>query len=370
MDLSTLSTLTEATGPFVSVYSTDPHTTADAQTRRELKGRSARTELAEAGAPAALADEICAVLADPVTTDPHAGRVLIAGRDGILIDRPLPLRPEISVARYSPRPYLAPLARLTAVHPHRITVLVDAAGADVTVTGPIDETVEETTVTGEVDRIHKVDSSYNREYHDVPASAEEGRRHNHRQIADAVSEVAARRPEAPILLGGEDRSITAVTDELEPAVAARVHATDAGARDTGAHSAELREVRFGLLEDELAARTEETAERFAQAEAGDLAVHGLHSVTAALRTGNVETLLIGAPTDARIWLGPDGMIGAARAEVTTDPEAPATDCRADEAVPYAALAVGADLVAMDDRVTLHEGFGAILRYPMQPDTAG
>lgn len=93
-------------------------------------------------------------------------------------------------------------------------------------------------------------------------------------------------------------------------------------------------------------------------------MHGLHSVTAALRTGNVETLLIGPPTDARVWLGPDGMIGAGRAEVTTDPEAEATDCRADEAVPYTALTVGADLVAMDERVTLHEGFGAILRYPV------
>src|SRR5699024_5984150 len=140
MDLSTLSTLTEAAGPFVSVYSTDPHTTADAQTRRELKGRSARTELAEAGAPAALADEICAVLADPVTTDPHAGRVLIAGRDGILIDRPLPTRPEISVARHSPPPHLPPLASLLAVHAPRITVLVDTSSADVIATDSFDVT--------------------------------------------------------------------------------------------------------------------------------------------------------------------------------------------------------------------------------------
>lgn len=364
MDLSAVNPLTEAIGPFVSVYSTDPHTTADAQTRRELEGRRVRTELVEAGAPTGLADEVCAALADPVSTDPHAGRVLIAGADGILIDRPLPLRPEASAVRYSPRPYLAPLARLTAVHPHRITVLVDAAGADVCVTGPVDETIDTITVTGEADRIHKVDSSFNREYHDVPASAEESRRQNHRQIAEAVSSIAARWPGAPILLGGEDRSIAAVVDALEPAVAARVHTTDAGARDTGAESAELKQVRHARLKDDLAARIDHAAERFTQAEAGGLAVHGLHSVTAALRTGNVETLLIGPPTDARVWLGPHGMIGAGRAEVSTDPEAEATDCGADEAVPYTALTVGADLVAMDERVTLHEGFGAILRHPV------
>ena len=88
-------------------------------------------------------------------------------------------------------------------------------------------------------------------------------------------------------------------------------------------------------------------------------------MTAALRDGAVETLIIGDLGDATVvadhtelaLLGPDAdtvsALGGSADRVL----------RADEALPLLAVATGASLVRTDERLNPADGIGAVLRYP-------
>lgn len=98
-------------------------------------------------------------------------------------------------------------------------------------------------------------------------------------------------------------------------------------------------------------------ERF-RAEAGrgadGLMCQGLADTCAALREASVEALLIGEDGDHLVEAGTD--------ELNRLGISPITRRRADEALPFAAIAVGADLVYTGSEMPLADGFGALLRY--------
>ena len=90
---------------------------------------------------------------------------------------------------------------------------------------------------------------------------------------------------------------------------------------------------------------------------------GLEAVTAALAEANVATLLVGSPGDTSVFTGPEPAqvaVGKAGLQAlgVSDPE----QRRADEAIPFAAVATGAAVVVLDERLDLWEGFGALLRH--------
>jgi hypothetical protein len=109
----------------------------------------------------------------------------------------------------------------------------------------------------------------------------------------------------------------------------------------------------------------DVAERF-QAEIGrgsGLAAEGLAPVCAALRDGDVDTLVVGELGDATV------VTGKARTIIAPDPDALSElgepverVARADEALPFAAIAIGASLVQADNRIAPVDGIGALLRY--------
>ncbi|EID10525.1 hypothetical protein MXEN_17904 [Mycobacterium xenopi RIVM700367] len=96
-----------------------------------------------------------------------------------------------------------------------------------------------------------------------------------------------------------------------------------------------------------------------------LAAEGLAGVCRALRSGDVDTLIVGELGDATV------VTGEARTTVAPDPdtlselgEPMERVARADEALPFAAIAIDASLVRADNRIAPVDGIGALLRYVM------
>ncbi|MBB4909139.1 hypothetical protein [Actinophytocola algeriensis] len=94
-------------------------------------------------------------------------------------------------------------------------------------------------------------------------------------------------------------------------------------------------------------------------------VQGVARCAAALRDHNADALVIaeGALADRTVWVG-----GTHRDQVTDDHAdlravgMPASCQRADEALPMAALAIGADILVAED-VSLVDGIGVLLSHP-------
>jgi hypothetical protein len=96
-----------------------------------------------------------------------------------------------------------------------------------------------------------------------------------------------------------------------------------------------------------------------------LAVEGLHAVTAALRTGAVETLIIGELGDATVVAGDDISTIAPNENVLSElGTAPTQTLRADEALPMVAIATDAALVRTDERISPVDGIAAVLRFAL------
>lgn len=112
------------------------------------------------------------------------------------------------------------------------------------------------------------------------------------------------------------------------------------------------------------AAIDDAAQRFAAGHGAGLAVDGLADVTAALRDGSVDTLIIGDIGDATVVADTDlAMIATTAESLTALGGAPARVLRADEALPLLAVATGATLVRTDERMDPADGVGAVLRYP-------
>ena len=94
-----------------------------------------------------------------------------------------------------------------------------------------------------------------------------------------------------------------------------------------------------------------------------LATEGLIAVCAALREDAVGTLIVGDLGAATVVTGKDRATVAPDADVLSElGEAVHRVVRADEALPFAAITVGASLVRVDDGITPADGIAALLRY--------
>jgi hypothetical protein len=109
---------------------------------------------------------------------------------------------------------------------------------------------------------------------------------------------------------------------------------------------------------------DDAAERFAAGRGTGLAVDGLANVTAALRDGSVDTLIIGELGAATVVADRDQlmMVGADADTVSALGGSPDRVLPADEALPWLAVAIGASLVRTDERIAPADGVGAVLRY--------
>jgi hypothetical protein len=149
--------------------------------------------------------------------------------------------------------------------------------------------------------------------------------------------------------------------------------TDAAARKSGIDSEEIRQLTAAEFDRRHRSEKANIAGRF-EAEIGrgsGLAAEGLAAVCAALRDGDVGTLIVGGLGDATVVTGKALTTVAPDADVLSELGEPVERvARADEALPFAAITVGASLVRPDNRIAPADGVGALLRYVAADQLAG
>lgn len=353
--------LRAAQGPFVSVYIDDSRDSAEADGRIEAVWRRLRGDLADSGVGVvAIAAMEEAILRGTPGAGPQ-GRGLIATPDGVLVDEHLPAVPRKTVLRVSEYPYVLPL--IGVGRPPYLFAAVDHEGATITVHHG--ETVRTETVDGGGFPVHKPVSAGWNGYGDLQHSTEEAVRMNVRAAAHRITELVDGIGAEVVFVCGEVRSRTDVAAALPSRVVPLVAELPAGAHGHRADEEELGDQIDAVFTGRRRSQLAETMDRLrgeAARESG-LAAQGLAAVCGALRQGDVDTLIIGELGDAVVVTGESRTMVAPDADVLSEfGEAPCRVVRADEALPFAAIAVGATLVSAEDGVSAADGIAALLRY--------
>ena len=202
-------------------------------------------------------------------------------------------------------------------------------------------------------------------YGDFQRTTDEAVRMNVRAVAKRLTELVDDTGAEAVFVCGEIRSRSSVIPALPDRVAALVAQLHAGARGGRAGEDQVGDLIEAEFERRHKAEMAGIADRF-RSETGrgfGLAAEGLASVCAALRDGDVDTLSVGDLGEATVVMGHDRTTIAPNADMLSDlGEAPHRVVRADEALPFAAITVGAALVLADDRIAPADGIAALLRY--------
>ncbi|NUS91676.1 MAG: peptide chain release factor 2 [Nocardia sp.] len=349
-------------GPFASLYIDAEHDTEDAEQQRALRWRALAERLAAAGA----SERMITVLGASVMGDPpepgRTGRVLIADAESVLVDRRLPSPPQPEIVRVSPLPYLLPLLEQGAGEvPHAVAV-VDSVGSDMY---GVDEhgTVVGESVEGTGHPVHKVRHGGGWSHGSMQRRAEEVIRRNADEVAAELTRLARSIRAEVIVLAGEVGARSAVHRALG-STGARVVEVESGSRAAGSGERELDDAVRELLTERAEEHRAAAVARFDKAYGRDegLAVTGLSATVSALLASNAENLLINSAAlgDRTVRLDPEPVrdpdaLGAPSA--VTD-----TTCRADEALPVAALVRGGTVTPVGAETAPSDGVGALLRY--------
>lgn len=355
--------LVTAQGPFVSVYIDDSGDTADALARREAIWSDLHKHLENQGADGDVIDSLKRAVLHGQPAVGSQGRAIIATHEGVLIDEHLSSPPTATELRISEYPYILPLVEAGVRRPVYVFAAVDHEGADVTLHQG--GTVTKQVVEGGGYPVHKPASAGWNGYGDVAHSAEEAVRMNVRAVADRVTELVDETGAEVVFVCGEVRSRTDVVSALPPRVATRVVQLHAGARGHRVTESEIRDHVDAEFERRRRRAIADVADRFGSEieRASGLAAEGFAAVCAVLREGGVDTLIVGDLRDATVVTGENRTMVAPDADVLSElGEAACRVARADEALPFAAIATGAALVLVDTTVAPADGIAALLRY--------
>jgi peptide chain release factor subunit 1 len=351
--------LLTASGPFVSVYFDDSHDTADAAAQLDARLRDVRKNL-EDTVDAAVIEALDTAVRAKHPPVGHSGRVVIASGTHIVLDEHLDAPPPTTVLRVSELPYIVPVIEHGMLHTTYMLVTVDHTGADIVLR---DGAARAESVDGTGHPVHKAHAAEGAEYGGAQGRVEEAVRKNIREVTDRITHLFDENAVDVVFLTGDART------ELAAALPERVAGTavqlPGGGRTGGTDQAAVeQEIGVELGKLRLAA-VDDAAQRFAAGRGTGLAVEGLADVTAALRDGAVDTLIIGDLGEATVVADHDqlALIGADAATVSDLGGAPDRVLRADEALPLLAVSTGAALVRTDERLAPADGIGAVLRYP-------
>jgi hypothetical protein len=352
--------LVDAKGPFVSIYFDDSHDTQDAAAQLDARLRDVRKHLEEQSVDTAVIDAIDGAVRGAHPPVGRSGRAVIAAGETIVLDEHLIRPPTTTIVRVSGLPYLVPIIEHGLLHPVYLVVAVDHAGADITLHRAGRVSTE--TVEGEGYPVHKA-KSVGHEYGGAQPRTEEVIRKNIRAVVDRATHLVDESGVGLVFIEGEVASRTELASRLPERVAEKAVQLQGGGRAAGTDKAELHhEIGQEFLKRRLAT-IDDAAQRFAAGRGTGLAVEGLADVTAALRDGAVDTLIIGDLGDATVVADKDLAMIAPDADTLSElGAAPERTLRADEALPLLAVATDAALVRTDERLSPADGIGAVLRY--------
>jgi len=369
MRLNWLRALTEDPGPFATVVLDASSDEPKGPDEVRLRWRNLRDDLAREGAD----DRVLQVLDDAVDRgdppDGTAARVLVAGSGGLLLDRFVEVPPSGSgTATWSDVPDLMTVVGAVPEEIRAVAVFVDDTGGKVRAPGS--DEVE--TVTGEPSGpVHKASVAGPGEG-TADARVEETWKANARALADRVEKLASGSGAQQIVLTGTSPARARLLDELTPHTAELVYEIE---HSGGDFPDDLPATLLRAADDVREARRTQSLERFAAAagRSDGFAVTGLADVLAAVRAQAVDTLVLdrdGAP-QGEVWTsgrGEPSELAADRDELTALGAEPDAAVAVVPALIRAVAAADGDLALTgpDDDVTLDEGLGALLRFPIGP----
>jgi hypothetical protein len=288
-----VSALYRHSGPFASVYLDASRASESGGTEVELRWRSLRAQLAEAGADDKSLQALDEVAGTHAEVSGRHGQFLVAAGGEVLLDEVIRRPPLREIGRWSPLPHVLPylVDRSTQV-PH-LTVLIDRTGADVyTVLDELHS--EQMSVDGGVDyplRKTGRDVWNERVFQNRVDNAWET---NSKEVAQAINHNLPPQVQV-ILLAGDIRARTLVSEELAKVLPQRVKVRqlEHGARAEGASREALdAEVRSALVHHIWAERHDVLARLQQAVGRHDYAVTGIPAVLDALRKAQVDTLVL------------------------------------------------------------------------------
>jgi len=375
VDLHFLSELTEAPGPYATVYLDASHDSESADRELELRWAGHRTELAEQGADEPTLAALDRAVADADPAVGRAGRVLVAADGRVLLDRTLAEPPARPSAAWGPAPDVLPLL-LDAPEPMTaVVVRVDKSGGEILLAGEdgsAPEAVDE--VRGDRYPLHKTRGG-GWKHLKMQHTVENTWRANVAALAERVDTEVRRTGARVLVLAGDGQSRTLLREALaERSASIAVDVDHSGGR-SGADDEELASAVEAAVRDVVDAGRHAVLERLDQAlgRPDGLAVGGLEPVLEALRAEQVDTLFLdgGVTRDGELW------VGAVASQVATDAERlrglgsePVGQVPVDVALLQAAAASGAAFEPLGGGRTglvgkpVEDGVAALLRYPL------
>lgn len=330
-------------GPFASVYFEDVRNRENSREHFELQWRSMRSQLSKQGAPEALIEQFDSVKTNHHGISGRAGRALVVTPDAVLVDDIL-LEPTAgAVVTVGSLPYLIPLVAHGYDTEPFLLAKVDHTGADLQIRDARGRDVYSESVNGDGFPVHKARVGGPDRYIDTQSSAQENVRKNLSQAATRTGALAREHKVQLVIIIGEVQSRTAFASLLPNPL--RAVEIDKGSRADSSPSEVAKAIRE-LIDTERLRRMDAETERFVaeQGREAELSVDGTARVLDALEQGNVETLLFTDPDNK---------------EVSSD----SLFAPADRLLPYLAIRTGAEMIQIDERLTLADGYGAILRHP-------
>jgi hypothetical protein len=302
--LSTTAALFDHDGPFVSLYLESTSEQFDASHQLDTRWKNARRALEGDGADEATLDAV-----EAVVHGNHAGgatlAVIAAGGD-VLVSRHLAALPTADRWRWAPIPWVGPLIDADhAMIPH-VVVLTDRVGADVYGITAAGDTVEES-VDGDTEHIQR-SSPGGWSQRRFQQRAENTWEDNARLAADTVADLAGRIGARAVIVGGDVRAVTYLTEHLPEHLRDLVHPLEGGGREAGLDLDHVADEITRIVDTVAAERTVEVIREFKEENGQhDRAADGPARVIEALQAAVVEDLLVhDDPDDERTaWFGPE-----------------------------------------------------------------
>ena len=295
MDVSFLEPVFAAAGPYATVCADVTHTNENADTELELRVRGVTERLTEAGAPGTVVEAVRTRLLEGNeggAAGTLRGRALVVAADGsVVLDEALVDAPRQEVAEWSPQPNLTPVLRQLPGRVPHVVVLTDRVGADITYFGAPGQVEDEKTVEGQTLHIRKVRVGGWAHDH-WQNNAENQWAENVGQVADRITSYARRLSPRFVLVAGDVRARTMLTDQASDLWKDLVVTMDEGGRAAGADREPVDRRAAELVAEYEAREIAQTVDQVEGAAAHGLSVRGQEPVVEALRKGQVETLVL------------------------------------------------------------------------------
>lgn len=304
MQLAALRNIFEAPEPLATVYLQAQSVTPEAEHEVRLRWDSLRQQLADAGAHEETLEALDeAVLnSDDVGTIQAEGRVLVADRNGLLLEEDFDATGDGGdQAILGPEAQLGDYLRQRLRSVRALVVLADKEGAlirrEIFTSSDVLDSGPETHVEGSSHQsVNKVREGF-LHHRRMQQRADDAAAQNVREVAERVRKVAASWKPDVIVVAGEVQGRKLLLEELPKDVADIAREVEAGggiasgSSDEGGEEALLEELN-ALAREITIERVTETTERYGTAQGNKLAVQGAENVRRAVSLGAVDTLLL------------------------------------------------------------------------------